>query len=298
MPPQASNGRKPDGTPLGTFVFIDFPGSSSTQALGVNAGSTKGAKMYVAGTAGAGFVFTGANHKSFVAEEYRTILPAGANLVPLGVNDQQNLAGYFEDGGGTTHGFILISGKLTQLDVPFAAGLSTYATGINNAGEVVGIYVPTGNDTPVESFTYLNGTYQKVKGYPHAVSTYAESLNNPGDLVGFYIGADFGFHGFILKDGKYTSYDPPGSVETLASAINDDDVAVGAYCPDANCENDALYSFYEYNAGSFTTLTLPWVGTYSGGQMLTGINDQNEIVGYYTDQAELMHGFLAAPSRR
>ena len=296
-PSQAAEpGRKNAGTALGNFVFIDVPGSSSTQALGLNSGLTMGTKQYVVGNAGLAFVLTSESFKTHVSETYRTILPAQTYLFATGVNDQQDVTGYFEDAGNNTHGFILSAGKFTQLDVPFASGLSTVAYGINNNGEVVGDYVPAGGDSPVESFTYSNGTYKKVRSYPKATSTYAEGLNNNGDIVGFYADVNFGYHGFILKDGEFTSYDPPGSIETFASAINDDDVAIGAFCPNDDCANNAIYSFYAYSAGTFTVLTLPWVSTYSGGQLLTGINDQGQILGFYTDQANLMHGFLAIPA--
>jgi uncharacterized membrane protein len=298
LPPSqaARPGREKASEMLGEFVFVDVPGSSTTQALGVNSGMTMGAKLYVAGTAGTGFVMTAESRKTRASEIYRTILPAQTNLFATGVNDHQDVAGYFVDAGNNTHGFILAGGTFTQLDVPFASGLSTVAYGINNAGEVVGVYYPAGNDSPVEGFTYSNGTYAKIKSYPQATGTYAEGLNNNGDIVGFYVDADFGYHGFILKDGKFTSYDPPGSIETFASAINDDDVAIGAFCPDDTCANNAIYSFYAYSAGNFTLLTLPWVNTYSAGQLVTGITDQGQISGFYTDQANLMHGFLATPS--
>src|SRR5262249_61213473 len=63
----------------------------------------------------------------------------------LGVNDTDQIVGYYNDATGR-HGYLLSGGNYTTLDDPLATG-GTQAVGINNTGQIVGEYV-TGTARP------------------------------------------------------------------------------------------------------------------------------------------------------
>ena len=90
-----------------------------------------------------------------------------------------------------------------------------------------------------------NGTFESFD-YPGAVETspaaysHAGGLNNFGDIVNTYAsGTPYGnlanhnvygnVHGLLMSGGVFTSIDPPGAVETVATGINDSRQVVGVY---------------------------------------------------------------------
>src|SRR5262249_30979582 len=98
----------------------------------------------------------------------------------------------------------------TTIDVPGA--ISTGATGINDAGQIVGLYVGTDRD---HGFLLSGGSYTTLD-VPGADHTYASGINDSGQIVGRYIVGGTG-HGFLLDvDGNYYPIDIPGAVHTGA----------------------------------------------------------------------------------
>jgi hypothetical protein len=140
----------------------------------------------------------------------------------------------------TVHGFIrTASGKYTSFDVPGAgpdgySGEGTYPQGINDLGEVSGIWVdvnfiyhgfvrnPDGRITTFDVPTICT----KLSSPPADCAyngTYAAGVNLLGRVVGTYYGEDGNPHGFWRDaDGSITRFDAPGSgYFTQPVAIND-----------------------------------------------------------------------------
>jgi hypothetical protein len=67
---------------------------------------------------------------------------------------------------------------------------------------------------------------------PGAGFTVSGALNNRGDIVGWYTlpAAPAVRHGFLLRDGEFTTFDPPGSIFTNVLGINDRGDIVGRSC--------------------------------------------------------------------
>ena len=66
---------------------------------------------------------------------------SGAQTFANGINDTDQIVGWYIDKDGRTHGYIFDSdsGTYTTLDDPFGAG-GTFAGGINDRGLVAGSY--------------------------------------------------------------------------------------------------------------------------------------------------------------
>jgi probable HAF family extracellular repeat protein len=125
----------------GTFTTINFPGASATDVTGINDhGQIVG--VYEGSTGPHGFVDT---NGSFTTLE----LPGTTNgsLLPLGINDRGQIDGLlFQDRGMggppphglVAHGFLDTNGTFTTIDFPGAGAAD--ATGINDHGQIVGVY--------------------------------------------------------------------------------------------------------------------------------------------------------------
>jgi hypothetical protein len=107
----------------------------------------------------------------------------------------------------------LASGDTPVLfDFPFA--ISTVATDINGAGEIVGTYIDAAktshgfllrmgdaiNTFGVNPQTAMTGPFDFTTiDYPGAVSTELWGINSAGDMVGDYVDGSGKTHGFVLN---------------------------------------------------------------------------------------------------
>ena|SRR5215813_13199057 len=125
----------------------------------------------------------------------------------------------------------------TTIDDPAAnSGVGTVATGINNAGQIVGYYV---NASGVyQGFLYSGGTYTALSDPLGTNGTYALGINDSGQIVGYYFDSNHVQHGFLYSGGgTYTDLAGP------AYGINDLGQIVGyqtvGFSPFARCYSTA-----------------------------------------------------------
>jgi probable HAF family extracellular repeat protein len=171
----------------------------------------------------------------------------------------------------------------TTIAVPGSA--STFANGINDRGQIVGV-----SDTTTGSFfLYSDGVYSLINGPPGSLGTTAYGINNRGQIVGLAAIPPVPFfssreEGFVYSGGNYTILQDPfaGPLGTRATGINDAGRIVGIYWDSNNIPHGFLY-----NAGSYETLTQ---ATFA-----YGINNQNQIVGWYAGEGFLFNGTTYAP---
>jgi hypothetical protein len=88
---------------------------------------------------------------------------------------------------------------------------------------VVGYYATA--DGVIHGFVrYGNNGRIRTFDAPGAVGpagTKAIGINNQGTIVGRYVGADDNRHGFVLRNGVFTTFDVPGANNTILTAINE-----------------------------------------------------------------------------
>jgi probable HAF family extracellular repeat protein len=250
-----------------SFTRIDVPGSTSTQAYGINDSS-----QILGVVAGHGFLYSDG---TFTAIDY-----PGAYTVPHGINDSGQVVGSFYD--GANHGFLYSSGTYTTVDYP-GAGL-TSLNGINDSGQIVGQSIFNGAE---HGFLYSGAAFTTID-YPGAPDTEAWGINDSGQIVGVapqrLAGGD---HGFLYSGGVFTTIDHPESCCTFAQGINDSGQIVGWFHDQAFAIRGFLYV-----GGSFATIDYPGAtATYA-----FGINDGGQIVGWFQDATGQQHGFLAVPA--
>jgi probable HAF family extracellular repeat protein len=182
------------------------------------------------------------------------------DVTPQDINDVGEVTGWFSDRAMGLHGFIKLHGNISSISVPKSD--LTEATGINDAGDVVGDYRST-TDGVFHGFLFRNGLFTTFGS-----DLGAHDINNTGQIVGCYALCS---HGFLLSGAAFTSIDVPGAVSTQATGINDAGQIVGNYY-----DGTTLHGFI-YDGTTFTTIDAP-------GAFLTSIfriNNAGTIVGYY-----------------
>lgn len=175
--------------------------------------------------------------------------------------------------------------SFVSLDVP---GVSdTFATGINNSGQIAGYFSNPDSQAPEHGFVYNGGSFATFD-VPGARGTLPGGINNSGQVVGYYT-ASGDVHGFTFNGATFTSFDAPGTW-TLATGINDSGQIVGAIRYDANGYQRGFLN----NGGVFTGVNPPG----SSQAYAYGINNNGQIVGWFQDSTGTgSHGWLISANR-
>jgi probable HAF family extracellular repeat protein len=258
------------------YTTIDVPGSTQTQANGIN-----DAGQILAYSDGHGFLLSGGTFTRFD-------VPGSNGTYPAGINNAGQIVGYYEPPGQAfTRGFLLSGASYTMLDRP--ASFFTWPQGINNAGQIVGTWSDFLTTFP---FLLSGGTYTTLALPPGSYGSGANGINNAGQIVGSNQAAiDLRVHGYLLSGGSYTALDVPGAYNTFAGGINDAGQIVGSYeVPRPQPMGHQTFGFL-LSGDNYTTIDVPG-SIYSAA---SGINNAGQIVGAFEDASGHFHGFLATP---
>jgi probable HAF family extracellular repeat protein len=195
-----------------------------------------------------GFLYgSGGNYTLLNAPGAFSTYAFGMNNVGAG-----QIVGGYQDNTGE-HGFMYSGGNYTTLPSPpgAPAGAPLWANGINDAGDIVGVY------NRVHGFLYSGGTYTFLD-VPGASATIPCAINNFGQVVGTYRNAT-GLRGFLYSagTGDYTILPTPkGASDLTVYGINDAGQIVGYYT-----RSDGAHGFLA-TPGEYVTIGPPdWVLT-------------------------------------
>jgi uncharacterized membrane protein len=112
-----------------------------------------------------------------------------------------------------------------------------------------------------------------------------EALNDVGAILGTYVTQKFHTHGFLLYQGKFSSFLFPGSTSTIAQDINTTGMIVGQY----TIGNVSQHAFMVHSGG-FHAITIPAFPHAPAGA--TGVNDNGDVVGGFQTNFTTSMGFL------
>lgn len=249
-------------------------------------------------------------------------VPGASETYIFGIDTAGDMVGYYGDISGS-HGFLLSNGVLTTLDV--AGATFTYAIGINDRGKIVGgsssggfIYdIPTStyavrspagfgaiNAQAINNAGVVVGTawnqqqfrstgfelsgHELLKIPPHsAISSYGSSINNLGNIVGI-VGWNPQDHAnsFLCSQGNCKEI-LSGLRNPQAYGINDSGEIVGGYDPVSGQQPSGFVN----QSGKTTQLQFPG----QSGTFALGVNNHGEVVGFFTDSDNSIHGFSWTP---
>ncbi len=234
-----------------SFTAENFPGAVQTQVVAINsAGDTAGFYVDAMGN-NHGFVKIGTTFTTIDD-------PSGPTFNQLlGLNNLGTAAGYYQNSMGRQFAYTVTnltsSPAFTAVpDLP--SNTDAQATGVNDAGLIVGFYVAGGTtygyvvNPSTNAFTSLQ--------FPGSTFTQALGENNNGMVVGDYMDSGGATHGFVYSGGSFTSVDDPlGIGSTVINGINDQGQLVGFYM-DANNNTIGLEANPIPEPGSFALFGL------------------------------------------
>jgi probable HAF family extracellular repeat protein len=166
------------------------------------------------------------------------------------------------------------------IDVP-GAGF-TQAFGINNAGQIVGVF---GDATGRHGFLKTGTTYTPID-VPGASGTEAFGINDMGQVVGAFDDGTGQFsHDFLRTSDAFTTLeDIPGSTSTEVFGINNAGQTVGVFS-----DGTGIHGFLKAGV-AYTPIDVPGAGFTQA----YGINNEGQTVGEFFDATGEIHGFLKA----
>jgi probable HAF family extracellular repeat protein len=119
---------------------------------------------------------------------------------------------------------------------------------------------------------------------PNSISTEARGINARGDIVGSYTDANDVTHGFLLRNGVFSTIDVPGATGTLgARGINARGDIVGNFRDGASVQHG-----YLLRDGQFTQIDYPGASASFAG----GIDNAGDITGSHFDAGGSESGFI------
>lgn len=210
---------------------------------------------------------------------YTVTAVAGADSTAADLNIAGQVVGWMAVGGGS-HAFVSTGTSLTDLGT--LAGSSSWATAINDHGQIVGdAYVTNADgDQLVHGFSYMGGVMSALPGAGYQT---ADGINNAGTVVGSMAvstaDGDVETHAYTHAGGSYTDL---GTLTigdgSRALGINGAGDVVGAAASTFNGVPNLPEDPFLYHKGKMIDLgTLDPNGIWNGA---TAINDHGQIVGY------------------
>jgi hypothetical protein len=221
--------------PYTSYTSNMQPGSVQTQATGINnAGLTTG---FWAPTnlgmndANFGFVRepTGTNF-TYISATDPLVSSVPTVDQALGINNNNIVAGFYNDANGNTHGYTYSLATAAYTPVSINGATSTAATGINDNNVISGFYVTPKGATFGFTRNASGGVVTHFK-VPGTNFTQLLGINNEGVAVGFYMqhGVPHGLY-YTPATGAWTPVnDPSGSMGTVVNGINNKNQLVGFY---------------------------------------------------------------------
>lgn len=217
----------------------NVPGSVQTQVIGVNDRGVTVGFFSTMNNANQANDNTGFYNVGGITRSVR--FPTANNSNPpvnqlLGVNDEDQAAGFYNDAQGNAHGYVysIFGGRFRPVMVPGAASVT--AAGINNRGDVAGFFASAAGAT--DGFLRTAGGHVTTLAFPGASMTQATGVNDLDEVVGNYqvgSGGSAVTHGFTWspRHGFKTVDDPLGSGGTVINGVNNAGDLVGFYTDSA-----------------------------------------------------------------
>jgi probable HAF family extracellular repeat protein len=177
-------------------------------------------------------------------------------------------------GGKKGIGLELFAVTLEAVDL--GAGESSYATAINDAGQVVG-------NSQAGAFLWEAGSLTYLGTLPGRSFSQAEDINNAGDIVGSSCNATGECLAFRWRAGSLTELSPPaGYCCSEAHAVNDQGDVVGA----VRAGTEAHAAVWLAGATVATDIQAP----REGWSYAWDINAQRMVVGTYDQTPDIAGG--------
>lgn len=272
------------------FQTIDNPADPTfNQLFGINnAGTIVGAygnsspghpnKGYAVTAPYAAGNFTGEN------------FPGSVQTQVVSINNTGTSVGYWYNTGDSTsnnNGFVDVNGAFTNVNNPLTNGVPSInqLLGVNDKNIAAGYY-QSGGMTFGYTYNIATKTFTPVT-VANGTNVFAAGINNSGAIDGYYTNSSGAQLGFLIANGILTSLQAPGFASTQLLGLNNDGLLVGIGISASGTTSGIVYNS---GSGVWNAYNDPF-GT--GATAFNGVNDLNQVVGFYTDSQGNTHGLLA-----
>lgn len=297
-------------TPGYRFVTVDHPGGDRNTVL-TSFGTGGNLVGEYTGRDGVGHSFI--RHRIDGPFEEITV-PGAKSTFALEENARGVVSGTFVDQAGRQHGFVRDRGDFRTIDIPgagfstatgeFGSGLGTGVSTVTDDGTILGFW---GEDSGVmHGFALAPDGRRTDYDHPDAArsprfgsiegGTAVVRRNRRGDVVGLYVapssdlGSLLGFHGFVIRDGRYVTLDPPGSVGGSAFALTEGGI-VGGFSVDPGTQ--VVYHGFLWRDGRYTTID---VAPGAPVSTVADIAPDGTLLGEFYDATGAIHGYVGYPT--
>jgi hypothetical protein len=228
--------------------------------------------------------------------------PGSAQTQVIGINNAGVTVGFWSNtnagvGLDSNFGFVDQAGTFTNVNNPNTPAVTPSTNqllGVNDSKVAVGFYTDANGVNHGYTYTIAANTFSPNINDPNSGTaagqgTTAAAINSPGEIAGFYVDAGGVTHGFTDNKGSFTTIDPTGSTFTQLFGLNDHGFAVGDYIDALGVMHGLLYDLMN---NTFMNVDDPFgIGTTT----INGINNRDQLVGFYTNAEGNTIGLVANP---
>lgn len=264
----------------GKYTVLSGPAGTDGPVRGLGINSAKTAVVvgdYQLGDRDHGFMYESGKYTTY---DFNDTDSTGI----FAINDDGDIAGAFGHIGEAQEGFAVIKGTRYQF---YGEGTAdTYAQGINNSDEVVGVFFDAKN----VAHGFLRSAAGKITviNYPGAAQTYCYGINSAGEVAGTYITSTGQDYGFTYVKGKFAVAD-----FATVNGLNAKGAYVGTYFG-----VDGTATGYVGLPQAFTLSKVEIPTQYSKyWSVVNGINNAGVMVGGWNDASGNTHGMMIAAGR-
>ncbi|MDO9310867.1 MAG: PEP-CTERM sorting domain-containing protein [Nitrosomonas sp.] len=202
------------------------------------------------------------------------------------INDSGQVAGTYNDSAGHPHGFLESAGSFTTLNPP--GSTSTYATGINASGQIVGWYSDGVAGHGHVYYVYSGGSYATIDGPQGSYGRTAAVINDSGQIGLTYYTPPTNPDDYY---GGYTTLIRSGSSDTIIRGNGRE-----FHLTSINASGQ-LTGWEDQHSVAFVSLfydgeSVEVVDVGHSVNFAMGINDSGQIVGFFWDDLSLSAGYV------
>ncbi|HLW71937.1 MAG TPA: hypothetical protein VKS22_15085 [Candidatus Binataceae bacterium] len=208
--------------------LVDFPGSQTTVATGINDHGLVAGQYGLANGQFFGFFLETGKYDKFDSGTLCGGQPCDTDV--SGINNHGDFVGSFQSDDGLQP-FVDVGGVATTVMAPDSATVAFFNAIDNGSLAAVGNYLD--GDDNGHSFIYIVATRAiALIDIPSATQTFLSGINSQRTLAGYYVDAENIGHGVVVVGKKLLFFDYPGAISTSLTGINDRNAICGSYIDD------------------------------------------------------------------
>jgi hypothetical protein len=267
-----------------TFTFSDVHANKTateTDSYAVNNGGVIAGDYVDAKGVQHGMILAGTKLTTVNKAGCQTTAGLTGSIAFFGINTAGAVVGWcVSTKTGLDIAFMYANGKFTAINFPKSSG--TQASGINDKGEIVGLYLDSTGAS--HGFSKIGTKYTSIDAKADT-NTVAWGVNNNGQITVYATNSSGGFDSFLKTGSTFKKIsDPKADVGTIVHTPNNKGDITGTYYTNSGADTHGFL----LHGGKYFDVNDPKGKTLSRSD---GLNDKLEMVGRYSPSTGGNFGF-------